>query len=229
MVFNLVLNGEFDEDSLGFFKRYDGPGARWVGIDRGALTVMRHKFPLHAAIGDFDSVTPAQLRAIKAKAVVFIKYPSQKDETDFEAGLNFLLTQKGVSAIRVFGWNGGRLDQLLSNLTVLGQRRYRPLVPLAEFVDLNNWAKVFLPGEWEVANFAGMRYVSFHTLWPTKNLTLRGFKYRLDGYDVKASVTLSSNEFVGRWPGVLSFDRGMVLATQGNDAKKSGRKAGRRR
>ena len=89
-----------------------------IGVDRGALILIEHGISPHVSNGDFDSVTKSELEQIKASSLELIQLPSEKDETDTEVALNYLLTKK-VSSIKLYGVIGGRIDHTLANTRLL--------------------------------------------------------------------------------------------------------------
>lgn len=68
-------------------------------------------------IGDLDSAKEKLIEKYKNKVSVF-QFPSEKDCSDFEIGLEYAKTF-GKGAISVFGAEGGRLDHTVSNLLLL--------------------------------------------------------------------------------------------------------------
>ena len=73
-------------------------------------------------IGDLDSLSQAECRLLEQAGTAFHKHPRDKDETDLELALNYVL-DNGFRHILVIGGLGGRLDQVLANLTLLANPR----------------------------------------------------------------------------------------------------------
>jgi thiamine pyrophosphokinase len=69
-------------------------------------------------IGDFDSLTPEELKALQDAGSQIIKYPVRKDQTDLELALAYAIKQK-ADDIFILGALGGRWDQTLANLLLL--------------------------------------------------------------------------------------------------------------
>ncbi len=68
-------------------------------------------------IGDLDSISPEILQIINKSKTRIIKYPREKDFTDFHLALTFALSLKpAIDEITVFGGLSGRLDQTLANI-----------------------------------------------------------------------------------------------------------------
>ncbi|OQA76436.1 MAG: Thiamine pyrophosphokinase [bacterium ADurb.Bin243] len=68
-------------------------------------------------IGDFDSIKPQILKQAQRSAAEIIKYPAEKDFTDFHLALELAVSAKRrPSEIIVYGGLSGRLDQTLANI-----------------------------------------------------------------------------------------------------------------
>ncbi|MGC1378296.1 MAG: thiamine diphosphokinase, partial [Anaerolineales bacterium] len=89
-----------------------------IATDGGA----RHALKLGAIpsviIGDFDSLSEADMRVFTDMGVHTLNYPTNKDETDLELALEHAL-KSGYRPICMVAGFGGRLDQMLGNLSLL--------------------------------------------------------------------------------------------------------------
>src|SRR5690625_559249 len=74
----------------------------WIGVDRGALTIIESGLPLHDAVGDFDSVTKQEMVQIQQVASNFDKYLREKDQTDLEIAINKALFMQ-TKRVYLFG------------------------------------------------------------------------------------------------------------------------------
>ncbi len=73
--------------------------------------------PADYLIGDFDSIKPQILKKTGQSATEIIKYPAEKDFTDFHLALDLAVSAKRrPSEIIVFGGLSGRLHQTLANI-----------------------------------------------------------------------------------------------------------------
>ncbi|WP_169735582.1 thiamine diphosphokinase [Mycoplasmoides alvi] len=217
MNYGLILNGDLD---FIYFKNHLNKTLRkmkWIGVDKGALIALNNNIDLFASIGDFDSVSSDELKLIKKKSNIFIKFNSKKDYTDFELALNWLLKQKDVKCVKVYGWNGGRIDQLLANLSALTNVKYKFFVKKIEFIDKNNWVKIYLPGKWTLKPFSSMKYVGFYALTSIQKLSILNLKYELNSQNIPSGKSFSSNEFLPSINGKFSFKSGIILVSQTKD------------
>jgi thiamine pyrophosphokinase len=69
-------------------------------------------------IGDFDSLTEAELQALQKAGAQLQRHPAHKDETDLELALMYAASI-GSHEIIVLGALGGRLDQTVANVMLL--------------------------------------------------------------------------------------------------------------
>lgn len=70
-------------------------------------------------IGDMDSIRSLIAeKELNAKGIEVVNLDRDKDFTDGEAGLNYLL-DKGVKDITIYGLDGGRLDHIIGNIGLM--------------------------------------------------------------------------------------------------------------
>jgi thiamine pyrophosphokinase len=72
-------------------------------------------------LGDFDSITADELREVHEANVPLIEYPSNKDLTDAEIALQYIVDSDATSLLLVSG-GGDRFDHLLSLMHALCDR-----------------------------------------------------------------------------------------------------------
>ncbi len=192
------------------------PNAKWVGVDRGVFLLLKAGIIPVKAFGDFDSLSDDERRWVDDKEMELSVYPCEKDETDMEIGLNWVLKQKPDQVI-LLGATGGRLDHLFMNahLILLGVRK-----GISIYIQ-DRWNKftIWGPGTYRV-NRSSYSYVS---LIPLTNevigLTLKGFRYPLDNATIKQGSSLSlSNEIIEEY-GIISFSQGQVYAFESVDER----------
>lgn len=185
-----------------------------IGVDRGALVLIEQGICPHLSIGDFDSVTTSELEKIKESSLELIQLPSEKDETDTEVALNYLLNKK-VSSINLYGVIGGRIDHTLANIRLLLQFAKKGLA--LTLVDKGNYLTVLAPGNHEIQS-PRLPYISFFALESTvTNLTLANLKYSLINYQLKQDdIRCISNETISSSFSV-SFDTGYLLMIYSQD------------
>jgi len=90
----------------------------FVAADGGLHNALACGASPHAVIGDFDSLSEAELADVEKAEARILRYPREKDETDLELAIHFVLDSQ-FKVIRVVGALGGRLDQTLGNIALL--------------------------------------------------------------------------------------------------------------
>ena len=89
-----------------------------IAADGGARHAARLGLTPTLIVGDFDSLSEAELAAFARAGARLERHPPAKDETDLELALQAAL-QAGNRPILVLGAYGGRLDQSLGVLSLL--------------------------------------------------------------------------------------------------------------
>lgn len=208
---HLVLGAEIESDEPLALRDYC-EGDITVGADRGALALLRSDYPLHLAVGDFDSVTNEEWLAIAERATEVIKVPAEKDFTDGELALKTIGERKDESTpIFIYHWQtSGRLDHFLSILWWCYQPDFQSFIEDCHFVSGKNEMQFLLPGTHNVPNRADFQYISIIQMTPVKQLAIRGLKYELPAQDINYPRAWISNEpLIG--DGELSFEEGILL------------------
>jgi thiamine pyrophosphokinase len=89
-----------------------------IAADGGANHLMKMGVLPEVVIGDLDSVDEDTLFELTSAEVKIEQYSEDKDETDIELALRYAMELQ-PSSIRIVGALGGRLDQTISNLSIL--------------------------------------------------------------------------------------------------------------
>lgn len=71
-------------------------------------------------IGDLDSIDSESIAYIEKNHIPILKYPEEKDETDTELALNYLMG-KGFKEIIMVGVIGTRMDHTMANIFLLNR------------------------------------------------------------------------------------------------------------
>jgi len=115
----LFINGEVAQPQS--LRNIFEIGDTLVSVDGG----MRHLKALdllpQIVIGDMDSIDAESLSALEQGGTEILRYPAEKDQTDFELALD-ILAERGFNEILVIGALGGRVDQALANIWLLAER-----------------------------------------------------------------------------------------------------------
>ena len=105
--------------------------AHWPGWRDAALVIAadggaRHATPLglrlHQVIGDFDSLSAADIDELEAAGVAVTRFPTNKDATDTELALLAALDAGAAEITLLCTW-GGRSDHAIGTLALLAHPR----------------------------------------------------------------------------------------------------------
>lgn len=99
------------------------PDAQVVAADSGAGHALALGLRVDVAVGDFDSIAPAELAELESANARIERHPAAKDATDLELALDAAMALE-PGRILVVGGAGGRLDHMLAELLLLGAERY---------------------------------------------------------------------------------------------------------
>ena len=167
----------------------------FVGVDAGSLFLLQHQLPLDMAIGDFDSVSPADFQQIEQAAKELIQAPAEKDDSDLELALKTVFERYPQAQTRVFGALGGRIDHLLSNLFLASEPDLAPFMEQIELVGADNHILFRPAGQHRLSPIEEMTYISFMPADGSR-LTIENAKYPLGEENFFFKKCYSSNEFL---------------------------------
>jgi len=186
---------------------------QWIGVDRGTLVLLeRHIHPIKA-FGDFDSVNAEERRYIASQDIDIDYFKSEKDYTDLEIALDWVL-EHPHDACFIVGATGGRLDHMLINVQMLVKN-----VP-GKFllVDKQNSVTLLCPGSYNIRKSTYFPYLSLIAFSPAiAGLTIEGVKYPLQQAHLQWGSSLCiSNEIVDD-EARITIEDGMVFCVQSTD------------
>ena len=147
------------------------------------------------AVGDFDSLSAEgalYLQGLRETEIMRLK--PEKDDSDTQSAVNQMI-RRGAKDILILGATGTRLDHVLANLGLLSMGKEKGLhIAIAD-----QWNYITLAESGTILHREEQfgKYVSFFTVGgDVTGLTLRGFKYPLNGYHltVEDSGLTVSNE-----------------------------------
>jgi len=175
-----------------------------IGVEEGAYMLAKNRIAMDRAVGDFDSVSPAQKKTIAKYAQAVALHEEEKDETDTELAIEMALNLH-ADKILIYGGLGKRFDHAYANMFLL---KKGPIT----LIDLNHKMYVLSPGEHKIEN--KYSYISFFAIEDVKNLNLKNFYYPLKGKDLSRFDPLCISN---KGSGTVSFDRGLLLVIHAND------------
>lgn len=185
---------------------------------RGAYRLMQAGFPVHLAIGDFDSLNSEEYAAVRAYADDIQQSPAEKDDTDLELAVLTAMTQfPDASDILILGGLGGRFDHEIQIFYLVLQTIFSELLSKITLLDAQNVIRFVGPGRHMLRKIPQMTYLAFASLTPVIGFSINQAKYDLPKTDFPSNFSLSSNEFVDKRPVTIDFETGIVAVIQSRD------------
>lgn len=185
-----------------------------IGADRGALFLIENNYKPDLAVGDFDSISPADLQKVRSGSTQLIDCdPIDKDLTDTELALDLAIKEQ-PDIILLMGVTGSRLDHTLANIQMMNRVLQHHIS--CALLDRNNY--MTLTGSSIEVQDRGYKYVSLLPMTPeVTGITLTGFQYPLDNATLKMGESLGiSNQLTGS-QGTITVEGGLLLVIQSND------------
>jgi len=188
---------------------------KFMGIDAGAIRLIRMGIKPDYVLGDFDSVSSEETAEILGCGAEKRVLNPIKDETDLEAALRWAVDISSDS-IMIFGATGGRMDHTLANLQLLS-------IPLKANIP----AMILDPGN-RIRRIRGSvmlrreeQYGKYISLIPVggevKGLFLSGFKYSGSEISLPGNSSLGISNELTEDVGEIWFESGELLLIEARD------------
>ena len=157
-----------------------------IGDDLGAYNDIKNGITLDVAIGDFDSISNEMLEEIKINSKKLIKLNPIKDETDT---LGAIALCKDYDEILIFGGiKGRRIEHFYANILCLINDKRIKMMDDDSLIETHD--KSFIPNQ-------DYKYISFFSIVKNTTISLSGFKYQLNNYQLQPNDSLGiSNEII---------------------------------
>ena len=188
-----------------------------IGVDRGLVFLYDNEIKPDYIVGDFDSLPGEILEYYRQEGEIPIRtYNPVKDATDTKIALDKAL-EEGSTEIWILGATGTRIDHVVCNLQIL-KEAWEKKVPVW-IVDSRN--KIGLPVEKTFSLKKEEQYGTYVSLFPmgetVEGLTLKGFKYPLDHYQLKDREGLGVSNEITADVADVSWEQGVLLMIQSKD------------
>lgn len=190
MVNTLIVSGG-SEPKKYLLEKYYKKADKVIAVDKGLNYLSKYRLEADYIIGDFDSVDLDVLS--EADQDKLIKYPAEKNMTDFEIALEKAVELKSDN-VYFLSSMGDRMDHSMVNILLL--KRLADLYIRGYIIDENNMLS-YVDGKIEIGK-NDYKYLSIIVLEETF-VTLKGVKYTLDKERVAFPSSLTiSNEIVDK-------------------------------
>ena len=191
-------------------------GQNIIAGDRGLEALYQLKIVPNHIVGDFDSVSPEILEFYKNQSqIIFHTYHPEKDNTDTDIALKLAISLKS-SEITIMGALGRRMDHAIANIHIL-KDALETNIP-CQILDEHN--RIYLINK-EITLEKDKIYGKYISLIPltseVEGLTLTGFKYPLNNYDLPIGTSLGvSNEIVENIA-QIKMKKGILIVIESKD------------
>ena len=185
----------------------------WIGVDRGTLHLLENGICPIKAFGDFDSVNEKERQFISEQNIDLVLFQPEKDMTDLEIALEWVLTQSPERCF-IVGATGGRLDHELMNVQMLIKHESNKLL----LVDRQNIITILYAGAYNIRNYTRYPYFSLIAFTPkVTGIFLEGFKYPLNNASLTWGSSLCiSNELI-QDEAKVTIGEGVALCIRSRD------------
>lgn len=188
-----------------------------IACDGGLNHLFKAELTPDYILGDLDSASLDNVKFYKSKNIKFIEFNTQKDETDLEICIEFVMLL-GVKEIIVMGALGSRFDHSLTNVNLL----IKPIEANinAYIISEHNKISVINPN-FNSDIFKKCKVGDTLSLIPltTKvmGVTTKGLKYPLDNYTMSIGRSLGvSNEVISENP-YVTITKGYLIVAIARD------------
>lgn len=212
----IITGGSIDDAfTLNFIK--ENPCDLMIAADSGMEFFYRNGLVPNVIVGDFDSVKKGVLEYFRKNNpdIKVMKFQPEKDETDTELALRTAM-EAGCEKIWLLGATGTRLDHVLGNIHLLGMAMEQGCECI--MLDAHNRIRMLKQGiRLKKAEQYG-DYISLFPFTPTvKGLTLTGFKYPLQKYELQCYHSLGVSNEITQEEAEISFEDGILLMMESRE------------
>ncbi len=178
---------------------------------------IRHSISLdivpNAVIGDFDSTAKEDLKYIDENSIPVIKYPVEKDETDTELAIEYLIS-RGIKDITLIGGTGSRIDHTMANILLLHRLMIKGIN--GRIIDEHNIIQITDQG----VNLQKKKDYNISII-PISNegivVSLKGFYYPLENKRIQFGSTLGISNRIINDVGIIRIIKGLALIIESID------------
>lgn len=189
----------------------------YVAVDAACLFLLKNGISLSWAIGDFDSVSTAELESIKIAAETFTQVPAEKNDTDAELAIKLIFDRYPKAHVRVFGAFGGRVDHMMANLFLPSDPDISPFMRQLCLLDQQNQISYLPAGQHRIFPKKEASYISF-MLEGEGELRILGAQYPLTQDNFFQKKIYTSNAFTNK-PIEVTVPSGYAIVMRTRDRR----------
>ena len=202
---SIFANGEIAADTSFTLP----PDAFIIAADGGARHCLKLGLNPHVVIGDFDSLTNAEIETLSSSNAELLRYPTAKDETDLELALDHAL-KLGASKIALYGLLGGRWDMTFANLLLLAAPQYAKIQ--FRIFDGSTTAYILRGGETlELNDQQGATVSAIPLSGSAHGITYQGLRWSLEDATLPFGTPRGVSNQVTEPEAQISLEQGILL------------------
>lgn len=210
MVGLIVSGGNKVNDDL--LRKYSDMADFIIAVDKGAESLIENNIKIDLLVGDFDSISKKSLNILKERKTSIKKLEIEKDESDTEAALNYLI-KNNYSKIFMLNCTGSRLDHTISNIFLLKKLLDDNIE--AYLLDNNNRVRMInskarIKKEYENISIIPLTVDGI-------NISLEGFYYKLSNEEIEYGSSRCISNFLINDFGNVIINSGLALIIESND------------
>ena len=176
----LIVNGGLNSTKRDQLGNYD----LIVAVDSGTEQAYKLFLKPNLIIGDLDSIDEKTIKRAEKDEVQILKYETNKNETDFELALKYVI-DKEIKDITIIGGEYGEIDHLFGVLTVIISFQEDQ-----QILWIHKDQSVLIPNTKKIAigNNVEFSILPFTNL---KNLNISGAQWNLDNENIEFGKSLT--------------------------------------
>jgi len=184
-----------------------------VCADGGIANAKRLGIRPDFIIGDFDSIDQETLKVYRRDGVSIERHLPEKDETDTELALQFILN-KGADSIVMLGCTGSRFDHTLANVYLLKEL----LKHQVEGVIVDPHNEIRMIDKTMVLTDKENQTISLLPVEEkAEGITLEGFQYPLKDETLRQGLSRGISNKITASRAVIDFKKGLLLVIEAKD------------
>lgn len=173
----IVANGRIDDYE--FYKEKIIGFDFFIGVDGGVKHGIALGIKFDVIVGDFDSYDKKEsLKELYPDAKI-VTFEVEKDYTDTELAINYVIDEK-FDEVTLIGGLGNRMDHTLANLKLMEKLNLAGVRGV--IMDELNEMIMLNACETDIVGRKGENFSIIPIYGDLVGVTLKGFKYPLDGY-----------------------------------------------
>ena len=185
-----------------------------VAADGGVAEALRLGLTVDVLVGDMDSAADDDVERVRTSGGAIERHDPDKDATDLDLAIDRAV-RDGASRVVVLGGDGGRLDHLFGNLTLLASPRWASIT-----IDAVIGAALvhIVRDEREMEGSVGELASLFALGAPATGVTTAGLRWPLTDSTLEPGSSLGiSNEFAGPTASVRVSGGVLAVVRPGDD------------